>query len=82
MKVVTLSVDIGIQVPDDVDGEDLALNIPHDLVQVQHTDGTPIKEAKVICHSTTGVVDEFTEDDVERWKADPLFNVFLGDDGP
>lgn len=72
MKVVTLSVDIGIQVPEDVDGEDLALNIPHDLVQVCHTDGLPVKEAKVICHTTTGVVDEFTEADVERWNSELL----------
>ena len=78
MKVVTLSVDIGIQIPDDVEGDDVVLNIPHELVQVQHTDGTPIKEAKVIAHTTTGVVDEFSEEDVERWKTD----LYLRDDGP
>jgi len=68
MKIITLSVDIGIQVPDDVNGEDVVLNIPHDLVQVQFTDGSPIKGARVMAHTTTGLVDEFIEEEVDQMR--------------
>lgn len=72
MKCVTLSVDIGVYVPNEVDNEDITLHIPHELVGVQTTDGRPIQGGKVVCHTTTGVVDSFTEAEAEKWRTERL----------
>ena len=71
MKCVTLSVDIGVLVPVDTEEDSITLNIPHDKVTVFGDDG-PIKGAKMICHTTTGIVDSFTEEQAEDWKKLPL----------
>ena len=70
MKCVTLSVDIGVLVPVGTDESSLTLDIPHDKVTV-FGEG-PITGAKMICHTTTGVVDSFTEEQAEDWKKTPL----------
>lgn len=81
MKCVTLSVDIGVYVPEEIDDEDIALHIPHELVGVQTKDGKPIQGGKVVCHTTTGVVDSFTEEESEKWRTEPLPEKGFDNDG-
>lgn len=72
MKCVTLSVDVGVYVPEEVDDDDIAIQLNHDSIRVTHTDTEPIKGGKVICHTTTGVVDSYTEEDAEKMRTEPL----------
>ena len=80
-KIVTLSVDIGVQVPVDIDDNDITFDLLYDKILVLDGGGKPIPAAKVICYSPTDAVDSFTEEEAEGWQKNPLPEE-IGDDGP
>jgi hypothetical protein len=80
-KLVTFSVDIGVQIPVEVDDTDISFDLPYDKITVCDGEGKPIPAAKVICHTTTDIVDSYTEEEAEGWQKNPLPEE-MGDDGP
>lgn len=64
-RLVTLGVEITVQVPKEIDPDDIELKIPYNQVRVTHTDTKPIEGAYIVSHTTTGPLDEFIEEDEE-----------------
>lgn len=65
MKAITLQIDIGILVPEDIPEDQIKLKLNEDSIQL-YANGKEIKNGQVLGHSNNGVVDSFSESEVEN----------------